>query len=127
WAGFSRVSGTAEAIDRVQRHSARYFQRPDADYLDCDDLRTSLSGYTASIRADKNAGRHTLWGIQIGTKSPGFEINDLGQMARADVIDFNADIQLRDTKPNRLLRFFQIGHSVVGQWDYGGERQLGRI
>ncbi|MHB1327043.1 MAG: DUF5916 domain-containing protein, partial [Gemmatimonadales bacterium] len=101
WAGFSRIDGDPASIDRVQRASARYFQRPDADYLDYDALRRSLSGYTASVRADKNAGRHTLWGIQASVKSPGFEINDIGQMARADAIDFNADIQLRDTKPNR--------------------------
>lgn len=127
WAGFSRVAGDAASIDRIQRASAHYFQRPDADYLDYDALRRSLSGYTASVRADKNAGRHTLWGIQVGVKSPGFEINDIGQMARADAIDFNADIQLRETKPNRYFRFFNIGHSVVGQWDFGMERQLLRL
>ena len=127
WAGFSRVDGEALGIDRVQRSSARYLQRPDADYLHYDPFRTSLSGYTASVRADKNAGRHSLWGIQIGVKSPGFEINDIGQMARADAIDFNADLQLRDTKPNRLFRFFNVGHSIVGQWDFGGERQFLRL
>ncbi len=127
WAGFSRVTGEAAGIDRVQRSSARYLQRPDLDYFTYNPLRNSLSGYTASIRADKNAGRHTLWGIQIGVKSPGFEINDIGQMARADVVDFNADLQLRDTKPNRLFRFFNVGHSVVGQWDFGLERQSLRL
>jgi hypothetical protein len=127
WAGFSRVSGEAAGIDRLQRSSARYFQRPDADYLQYDPVRTSLTGWTASIRGDKNAGRHTLWGIQIAAKSPGFEINDVGQMARADAIDFNADIQLRDTKPNRVFRYFQVGHSVFGQWDFGLERQFVRI
>ncbi|MEO8449554.1 MAG: DUF5916 domain-containing protein [Gemmatimonadota bacterium] len=127
WAGFSRVAGEAAGIDRIQRSSARYFQRPDADYLNYDPLRTSLTGYTASVRADKNAGRYSLWGIQLGVKSPGFEINDIGQMARADAIDFNADYQFRDTKPHRLFRYFQIGHSVVGQWDFGGERQFLRF
>lgn len=123
WAGFSRVSGEAESIHRVQRSSAHYFQRPDADYINYDSLRTSLSGYTFSVRGDKNAGRYTLWGIQAGVKSPGFEINDIGQMTRADLIDFNADIQIRDTKPHRLFRYFQIGHVVVGAWDFGMERQ----
>jgi len=127
WAGFSRVSGEAEAIDRVQRASAHYYQRPDADYLDYDPLRTSLGGYTASVRADKNAGKLTLWGIQVGVKSPGFEINDIGQLGRADVVDFNADLQLQDTKPNRVLRYLRVGHAVVGQWDFGGERQAMRF
>ncbi len=127
WAGFSRVAGEAVGIDRIQRSSARYFQRPDADYIRYDSLRTALSGFTASVRADKNAGRYTLWGIQVGVKSPGFEINDIGQMARADAVDFNADLQLRDAKPGRLFRYFQIGHVVVGQWDFGLERQFLRF
>ncbi len=127
WAGFSGVSGEARSINRVQRSSARFFQRPDADYIRYDSLRTSLSGFTASVRADKNAGRTTLWGAQIGVKSPGFEINDVGQMNRADAIDFNADLQLRDTKPNRLFRYIQVGHAVVGQYDYGLERQSLRL
>jgi len=124
WAGWSRVSGEVRGLDVLQRSSARYYERPDAEYLHYDPRRTSLSGYTASIRGDKNAGRHTLWGIQIAVKSPGFEINDIGQMARADAIDFNADLQLRDTKPNRIFRFFQVGHSVIGQYDFGFERQF---
>ena len=127
WAGFSGVRGEAGSINRVQRSSARYFQRPDADYLRYDSLRTSLSGFTASVRADKNAGRHTLWGAQIGVKSPGFEINDIGQMNQADAVDFNADLQLRDTKPHRRFRYIQVGHSVVGQSDFGLARQLLRF
>ena len=123
WAGFSGVRGEAGSINRIQRSSARYYQRPDAGYLRYDSLRTSLSGFTASVRADKNAGRHTLWGLQIGVKSPGFEINDIGQMNRADAVDFNADLQLRDTKPHRRFRYIQVGHSVVGQYDFGLERQ----
>jgi hypothetical protein len=80
-----------------------------------------------SIRGDKNAGRYTLGGIQLSTRSPGFDINDAGQMRSGDDIDFNADIQLRDTKPNKLVRFFNFGTSVVAGWNYGGIRQYARI
>jgi hypothetical protein len=124
WVGFSDVSGEARSIQRIQRSSAHYFQRPDAGYIRFDSLRSSLSGYTASIRGDKNAGKLTLWGIQVAVKSPGFEINDIGQMARADAIDFNSDFQLRDVRPHRILRQIQLGHAVFGQYDYGGERQF---
>ncbi|MGH7467448.1 MAG: hypothetical protein ACRENP_05625 [Longimicrobiales bacterium] len=82
--------------------------------------RTSLSGFSASLRADKNAGRFTLWGIQLSTRSPGFDINDAGQMRSGDDIDFNADIQLRDTKPNELVRYVQFGTSTFAGWSYGG-------
>jgi len=127
WAGFSHLGGDPAAIDRVQRSSARYYHRPDADYLDYDPNRTSLSGFTASIRGDKNAGRYTLWGIQASVKTPGFEINDIGQMNRADAIEFNADLQLRDTEPGKLFRYFQFGHAVFGHYDFGFERQSLRL
>ena len=127
WLGGSRVSGDPAAIARIQRNSAHFFQRPDQDYVTFDPTRTSLTGATASLRLDKNAGRYTLGGIQLSTRTPGFEINDAGQMRSGDDIDFNADIQLRDTKPNRYVRFYQFGTSAVTSWSYGGIRQYLRF
>ena len=40
----TRVTGTPGVILATQRGSARYYQRPDADYLAVDEDRTSLSG-----------------------------------------------------------------------------------
>jgi len=127
WVGGSRIGGDETAIARVQRGSAHYFQRPDQDHVRLDAMRTSLSGATASLRLDKNAGRFTLGGIQLSTRSPGFDINDAGQMRSGDDIDFNADIQLRDTKPGRLVRFFQFGTSTVAGWNYGRIQQYLRF
>ena len=126
WVGGSRVDGDARAITRLQRTSAHYFQRPDQDHVSVDSTRTSLSGTSASLRLDKNAGRFTLGGIQLSTRSPGFDINDAGQMRSGDDIDFNADIQLRDTKPNQFVRYFQFGTSAVAGWNFGGIRQYTR-
>jgi hypothetical protein len=127
WVGGSRVDGDAGAIARLQRSSAHYFQRPDQDHIEYDPTRTSLSGGTASLRLDKNAGRFTLGGIQLSARSPGFDINDAGQMRSGDDIDFNADVQLRDTKPNKYVRFFQFGTSAVAGWNFGRIRQYLRF
>ena len=127
WVGGSHVSGDAAAITRLQRGSAHFFQRPDQDHVTFDSTRTSLTGGSASLRLDKNAGRFTLGGIQLSTRTPEFDINDAGQMRSGDDIDFNADIQLRDTKPNRLVRFYQFGTSAVAGWNYGGFRQYLRF
>jgi hypothetical protein len=127
WVGGSRVDGDAEAIARLQRASAHYFQRPDQDHIAYDPTRTSLTGGTASLRLDKNAGRFTLGGIQLSARSPEFDINDAGQMRSGDDIDFNADIQLRDTKPNKYVRFYQFGTSGVAGWNFGGIQQYLRF
>ena len=120
FAGTSRVEGDSLAIQRLQRSSARYFQRPDQDHVSFHPHLTSMSGYTAGVRADKNAGRWTVWGTGFNARSPGFEINDLGQMRSSDDLDFNADFQLRDTEPGKIFRFWQLGHFTQSAWSYGG-------
>ncbi len=127
WVGGSYVEGDATAIAGLQRSSAHFFQRPDQDHISFDPTRTSLSGTSASLRLDKNAGRFTLGGIQVSTRSPGFEINDAGQMRSGDDIDFNADIQLRDTKPHKNFRFINFGTSTQAGWNFGGIRQYLRF
>ena len=56
--GFTGVTGEPLAIVRQQRGSERYFQRPDADYVQVDSSRTSLDGGKATIQARKLSGRH---------------------------------------------------------------------
>lgn len=122
FAGFSHVMGDSLAIGRIQRSSAHYFQRPDGDYLDYNTARRSLSGYTASIRADKDAGRHILWGAQVSTESKGYEVNDVGRLQSADGIDYNADIQIRETEPGPYFRNWRLGFVTRGSFNYGSNR-----
>lgn len=121
--GASYVQGDSNAIARLQRGSAHYFQRPDQEHIQFNPGRTSLSGYTISLRHDKNAGRYSVWGIQLLARSPGFEINDLGRMQTADDIDFNADYGLRNTTPLKSFRFYSLGFGTRSGWNFGGIRQ----
>lgn len=122
WAGFSHVRGDSQAITRIQRSSAHYFQRPDGDYLGYDPSRMSMTGYTASIRADKDAGRRILWGAQVTTETKGYEVNDVGRLQSADDVDYNADIQIRETVPSRYLRNWRLGFVTRGSYNYAGDR-----
>jgi hypothetical protein len=80
---FSQVNGTAEALDATQRSSARYYQRPDNDYVKYDPTRTSLFGSAGRMQIMKLNGHLNLLGCVIW-KTPGFETNDLGFMQQAD-------------------------------------------
>jgi hypothetical protein len=122
WAGFSYVAGDSLAVGRIQRSSAHYFSRPDAKHLTYDPALRRLSGYTASIRADKDAGRHVLWGAQVMAESPGYEVNDLGRLQSADDIEYNADIQIRETIPGKHLQNWRLGFMTKGAFNYGGDR-----
>jgi hypothetical protein len=77
YAGMSYVDGSASSLDLIQTSSAHYFQRPDVKTQRYHAGRTSMTGFTALIRGDKNAG-NWLWGIQANTESPDFETNDMG-------------------------------------------------
>ncbi|MGH7710172.1 MAG: DUF5916 domain-containing protein, partial [Gemmatimonadaceae bacterium] len=52
----STVHGSSDAIAATQSNSVHYFQRPDADHLDVDSARTSLSGVAAELRMAKISG-----------------------------------------------------------------------
>ena len=123
WAGASYVGGDTGAINRLQRNSARFFQRPDAERGRYDPARRSLAGYTASIRADKDAGTRILWGAQVNFESPGYEVNDLGRLSSTDDIEYNADIQIRETLPGRYLQNWRLGFDTRGAWNYEGVHQ----
>lgn len=121
-AGFSHVKGDSSAITQVQRASAHYFQRPDADHVTLDSSRTSLSGVCFSLEMSRVAGDHWLWEIEGGTKSPEFELNDIGVLRFADGLDLSGHIRYRETEPGPILRGYNFGLWTKSSWNYGGAR-----
>ena len=82
----SVVSGSAASITRLQRAFPRVYQRPDADHIDVDPTRTSLTGWTAEANLLKTSGDHWLLGVHGNATSPGFDSNELGFQSRADQV-----------------------------------------
>ncbi len=79
----SRVEGSPAAILLVQTDPVHYYQRPDAG-LPLDSARTVLGGDAEEIKLGKVAGAHLNGETSYQRRSPGFEINDLGYLQRAD-------------------------------------------
>ena len=127
-AGMSYVAGEAVALDRLQRTSARYFQRPDASYVRYDPSRTSMVGGTAGVDIERRNGRHWLWEADAEVISPEFETNDLGRLSQADEISTSAQIEYRETVPGRWYRDYSFTlRSGNNQWNYAGDRQGGSL
>ncbi len=120
----THVAGDTASIRRLQVANSRLFQRPDRRTTRYDPLKTSLSGYSAQLRADKDAGRHVLWGAEVKLESPGFELNDLGRLQSTDDIEYNADLQIRETTPGRYLQNWRLGFETRGAWNFEGTHQL---
>ena len=126
-AGVTHVDGDAAAIDRVQRASARYLQRPDADYTSYDPSRTSMSGAKLIAGIERRNGRHWLWQIGTDIESPEFETNDIGRLSGGDGVVGQGRIEYRETAPSRLWRSYSLALSTRNEWNFGGDLQQGRV
>jgi hypothetical protein len=121
WAG-STVRGTPGAISLLQRSNVHSFQRPDADHVEVDPGAAVLNGHSGMVAFGKISGELTRFNVSTSFRSPGFDVNDVGFMQRADVISVNSWFQLRRPKPGRFLRERTIN---LNQWtarNFAGDR-----
>ena len=80
---YSRVRADARAMRDLQQNAVHYYQRPDAD-LPLDTNRTLLTGDAEELSIGKVGGKHFMFNSAYSRRSPGFEVNDLGYLQRAD-------------------------------------------
>ncbi len=121
--GVTGIDGEAEAIVRAQHGSERYLQRPDADYVEVDSSRTSMSGAKGTILVRKISGEHWLWDVFLDAESPELTFNDIGRIRAADGIMTRQGLTYRETVPGQALRGYSFSLGHTSEWNYGGDRQ----
>jgi hypothetical protein len=62
--------------------------------------------------------------VNVGYRSPGYEVNDLGFQSRADEIWQNAWIQFRSEKHGKYLRYKNINFNQWSGFNFGGDRRM---
>jgi hypothetical protein len=117
----SHVVGSPAAILRTQESSVHYYQQPD-DGLEVDPARESLSGYAAQLKFGKYAGGITRFETSVVRQSAGFEVNDLGFLRRADLMDWStwAALSFRDARG--IYRWAQVNGNHWETWNTSGTR-----
>ena len=115
----SNVRGSEEAISNTQQSSARYYQRPDADYVEFDDTRTSLSGIGGKLEFGKIGGNWNFLFMNI-FKTPGLELNDMGYMQLSDNILNVLWTGYNFTEPFSIFRSLHVNTDVYMSNDFGG-------
>ena len=125
--GLTGIDGSEEAMVRAQRASARYFQRPDADHVQVDSSRTSLSGAKATIEARKFSGAHWLWNLFVDIESPEATFNDIGLLLAGDGIQTRQFLTYRETEPGETLRGYSFNGGHTTEWNFGGDKQNTRF
>lgn len=119
--GYTRVAGEPADIERLQRSSARYFQRPDATHVRLDPTRRTLEGGSGGLNLEKGEGAWTFE-LATGFESPGTERNDVGSLRTADGIFGSAELGYRRTEPG-LFYQWEAGVSGVAEANYAWEAQ----
>ena len=120
WAG-STVRGTPEAIARLQRSNVHSFHRPDAGHVEFDPNADAMNGNAGAVNFSKIGGERTRFNFTTTYKSPGFDVNDLGFMPRADVIGSSAWVQMRWEKPGRFVRTKNVNFNQWMSHNFDGD------
>ena len=123
---FSRVEGSPEAIENTQNSIVHLFQRPDADYVEVDPTRTSLTGHGGTLALSKYGGKAgpkgQIFKFQSGVtwRSPELELNDIGFMQAADEINHFTWAGLHFQKPFSIFNALRLNYNHWSRWDFGG-------
>jgi hypothetical protein len=124
----SNVSGDSGSIRRLQRSSARYFQRPDRDggsngvFSDAYDTgATWLRGFGGYARLSKDSGPW-LWETSVNYRSPGFEVNDMAFLSTADYVWMHANVVRQFTRPTSWYRNIWLSGGGQQQLNFDGDR-----
>jgi hypothetical protein len=103
----------------MQTNSVHQYQRPDAN-LPLDPNRTVLSGDAEEFKLGKIGGEHLLFESAYQRRSPGFEINDLGYLRRADQVSWNTWVGYFDRKQRFFYNRFQLNNNWWQYWSTDG-------
>ena len=124
----SNVNGSTSAMDLTQLSSAHYYQRPDrrvtSDGLFStryDPNATSMQGYGFYTRLAKQSG-DWMWETAQNWRSPGFEVNDLAYLDRADYKWMNFNVMRQWTKPTTAFQSMALIAGGQQKFNYDGIR-----
>jgi hypothetical protein len=121
WTGMSYLSGNEQRMVDLQQSSRHYFQRPDASHVEVDSMKTSLTGYAGRIVLNKQKGNFFV-NTAFGLITPAFDLNDLGFLYRADIINWHAGAGYYWSDPTNIYRYLEIGGAIFQNHDFGGNK-----
>jgi hypothetical protein len=115
----SQVNGTRDAISNLQTAPARYFKKPDADYLEYDSTRTTLTGTGAILTVGRGGEKKLRFNETVMYKSPGVELNDMGFHTRSDFYRQETGLSYSEPEPYGIFRSYSFSVYQVTMFDFG--------
>jgi hypothetical protein len=117
----SYVTGSSPAILQTQESPVHYFQQPGGN-SQVDSTRTSLSGHEEQIKFGKYGGGVTRFETSIVRQSAGFDVNDIGYLRRADLLDWSTWGALTFKDAHGIYRWSQLNGNHWETWNTSGTR-----
>ena len=115
----SSLRGSPQAMLLTQTSPVHLYQRPDAG-LPLDPNRTTLSGDAEEVIFGKTSGRVMRYQTSWQRQSPGFDVNDLGYLRRANQQSFNNWVGLNWRQPTEWYRQLTGNFNAWGYWTSAG-------
>lgn len=116
----SQVRGSEESILNTQNSIVHLFQRVDADHVEVDPERTTLTGTGGRLEFGKGGGGK--WRYKAGGKwiSPELETNDIGFLRQADDIRQYIGVNRLFNESTSWFRRANIGIEQTSAFDFEG-------
>ena len=118
----SYVMGSAKAIENTQRSITRLFQRTDADHVNVDAKRTSLTGTGGKINIGKQGGGNWRYNAGLVWRSPELELNDVGFLRQTDEVIQSAEINYLWQVPTKTYRDIRVSLEQSSSFDFQGNQ-----
>ncbi|MEM6843578.1 MAG: DUF5916 domain-containing protein [Bacteroidota bacterium] len=114
----SHVNGSHEAIQRTQQSIPHLFHREDVDHVTLDTTRTSLTGTGGQIKLGRAGNGRIQFESGLSWRSPELELNDLGFMREADIIQNHLHVAYVSANSFGIFRSASIGYKHWINWDF---------
>jgi hypothetical protein len=119
------IAGSPAAVLATQTDPAHQYQRPDGP-LTVDPTLTALRGDAETIHLAKYGGGIVMFETSYQRISPGYEINDLGFLNRADWQDQSTWVGLQFLRRTKFYDQLRWNFNQWQDWTSAGDLQLER-
>ena len=113
------IAGSTAAVTSTQTDPAHQYQRPDGP-LTVDTTRTTLRGDAETIHFAKYGGGVVVFETSYQRISPGYEINDMGFLNRADWQDQSTWVGLNLLRRTKVYHQLNWNFNEWQDWTSGG-------
>ena len=121
----TRIDGSPAAVTATQTDPAHQYQRPDGP-LAVDTTRTVLSGDAETLHFAKYGGGIVVFETSYQRISPGYEVNDLGFLNRADWQDQSTWVGLQFLRRTKVYNQLNWNFNFWQDWTSAGDLLLER-